>query len=70
MDFCGVGADGGPSEGAFFQPFGHDPEAGAIPVEEADAVAPFIGKDEDLAAGGRLGELVFNNGGEPIEAFS
>ncbi len=54
-----------PTEAAFFQTFYRDPKAGAVEVEELDAVAALVGKDEEGVAGVDGLELV---GGELLEA--
>ena len=58
-------AGSGPAEAAFFESFRGDPGAGAVEVEELDAVAAFVGEDEEGVAGGGGLELV---GGEGVEA--
>ena len=52
---------GGPAEKAFLQAFRRYPKTGAVEVEELDAVAAFVGEDEEGVAGGGGLEL----GGPP-----
>jgi hypothetical protein len=56
---------GGPAEAAFFQAFYRDPKAGAIEVEEFDAVAALVGEDEAGVAGRGDAELVGGQCGCP-----
>src|SRR5882757_11510923 len=47
LDAGGVGV--GDAEGAAFQSFGPDGEAVAIPIQDLDAIAPFIEEDEEVS---------------------
>jgi len=58
-------AGDGPAEATLFEAFGGDPEAGAVEVEELDAVAALVGEDEKGVAGGGGLEWV---GGEVVKA--
>ena len=62
-------AGAGPAEGPLFQPLCHDPEAGAVPVEDLDHAAAAVAEEESRAAG-RVGpEVVAHLGGQSVEAF-
>jgi hypothetical protein len=63
-------AGGRPTESAFFQPFCREPQAGAIEVEDLDAVAAFVGEDEEGIAGGGGAELVGGELLETVEGFA
>lgn len=63
-------AGGRPAETAFFETFGGDQEAGAVEVEELDAVAALVGEDEEGIAGGGDVELVGGEGVETVEGLA
>ena len=63
-------AGSGPAEAAFFESFRGDPGAGAVEVEELDAVAALVGEDEEGVAGGGGLELVGGEGVEAVEGFA
>src|SRR5688572_29417532 len=63
-------AGGRPTERAFFQSLGCDPEAGSIEVEKLDAVAALVGEDEKSVAGGGGLELVRGQAMEAVERLA
>ncbi len=63
-------AGGGPAEAAFFEAFRRYPKTGAVEVEELDAVAAFVGEDEEGVAGGGGLELVGSEGVKAVEGFA
>ena len=63
-------AGGGPAEAAFFKTFCSDPCAGAVEVEELDAVAALVGEDEEGVTGGGGLKLFGGEGVEAVEGFA
>ena len=59
-----------PMKSALFEAFGTDPESGAIPEKEFDAVAGPVAKDKDMTTGRILLELLGDDSVETVEAFS
>ncbi len=63
-------AGDGPTEAAFLKAFGSDPCAGAVEVEELDAVAAFVSEDEEGVAGGGGLMLVGSDLLESVEGLA
>lgn len=59
-----------PVKPALFEAFGANPESGAIPEQEFDAIAGPVAKDKDMTAGRILLELLGDDSVESVEAFS
>ena len=59
-----------PAEGVFFKPFGNDPIAGAIEVEDFNESAALIGEKESGSAGGVDFDGIACQFGESVKGFA
>ena len=69
-DFILSGGGDRPTESSFLQPFGSDPEAGSIVVEDFEAVAAFVAEDEKGFVGTGFTDVIMSDGAESVEGFA
>ena len=62
--------EAGPGEGSLFQTLGQHADAGAVVVEDLEAVAALVGEDEKRAALQSPGHDGRGDGGEAVEGLA